>query len=137
MTLNEKKLAIALLKQKLQSLLKESISLDEYEEPNSTFTHNKQDYSLNKLFDLSENNPIAIVFIKDLKWQLQSATHTSRDEVRVSNADIKVPVLILPYNDRWVIIDGMHRLEKAMSSNLKVLPAKIITQEQLNSAVKK
>jgi hypothetical protein len=48
---------------------------------------------------------------------------------RVERADLKFPILLLNKKDRWLIIDGVHRLVKAFQAEHKTIKAKIISAE--------
>jgi ParB-like chromosome segregation protein Spo0J len=48
------------------------------------------------------------------------------------NIDISVPILIARYNDKLVVIDGFHRLKKAIKLGKKELPAKYINDRLLS-----
>ncbi len=50
---------------------------------------------------------------------------------RVEEADLKFPILLLNKNDKWLIIDGVHRLVKAFQSKEKIIKAKIISADML------
>jgi hypothetical protein len=46
---------------------------------------------------------------------------------RVKQADLQFPILLLNKNDKWLVIDGVHRLVKAFQVNCKTIKAKIYT----------
>ncbi|MDP2946915.1 MAG: hypothetical protein Q8N88_02270, partial [Nanoarchaeota archaeon] len=48
---------------------------------------------------------------------------------RVEQADLQFPILLLNKNDKWLIIDGVHRLVKAFQMGYKTIKAKIVSTE--------
>lgn len=48
---------------------------------------------------------------------------------RVENIDMKYPILIFKKNDKWLIIDGAHRLVRAYLDGQQTILAKIISQD--------
>ncbi len=48
---------------------------------------------------------------------------------RVEQADLQFPILLLNKNDKWLIIDGVHRLVKAFQLEHKTIKAKIVSTE--------
>lgn len=49
-----------------------------------------------------------------------------RDPVRVENADLKYPIIVVKYGDDYIsILDGQHRVVKALRDDVKV-KAKIL-----------
>ena len=48
---------------------------------------------------------------------------------RVVGADVEYPILIMKKNDKWLIVDGVHRLVKAHIMGQKTISAKIVTQD--------
>jgi hypothetical protein len=99
----------------------------------STFTHQKKVYSLDVLFRASAHRRPHQFKIDLLDWVLE---YTTVDEERVEAADISVPVLVF-FDQRlehWVVIDGAHRLTKAVRLKKTHLPALVISQPEMHSA---
>ena len=42
------------------------------------------------------------------------------DQERVDNADLSFPVIITPWNDKFVTLDGFHRVAKAIQLGHKL-----------------
>lgn len=57
-----------------------------------------------------------------------SSTHRQR----IVEADLQFPILLTEKNNKWLIIDGAHRLVKAFEAGQKTIKAKIFTTEQIN-----
>ncbi len=58
-----------------------------------------------------------------------SITH----QQRIAEADLQFPILLTEKNDKWLVIDGVHRLVKAFEAKQKTIKAKIFTQTQVDS----
>jgi len=104
-----------------------------HEEPTSTVTHDGNEYSVNKLLTATKYTKVRPTLVSDLKWILQD---DNLDQSRVSRADLSAPILITKMSDgRLVVIDGAHRLQKAIQDNVVSLPAKFINDTVLRSAL--
>lgn len=99
------------------------------ENPKSTFTHNDEEYDLNKLLKLTSTEKGNYFPIKELKWILK---HTKVEPSRVKKADISFPILIGKDDSKWVIYDGVHRLTKAMDEGKKTIKAVKVSNYMLN-----
>lgn len=108
-----------------------NVKLNEYrEEKGGTFTHDGQEYDLNALFKLTAREPLAFFKVKDLKWILP---HTDIDSERMVKADISAPILVTEYKNKWVVVDGAHRLARAVNDKIEELPGRVVSAEQLES----
>jgi len=101
------------------------------EEAGSSFTHDGRRYSVNAALAAVAGKPTVQVPVAELIWVLK---HATPDPVRVRAADTATPVLIASHGHRLVVVDGLHRLEKARQEGQRVLPARIITSTELNAA---
>lgn len=99
---------------------------ESYRENDSTFGHEGNEYDLNKIFDYVEMMPLVYINVDELDWILQ---YTDVYQDRIESADIEVPIIIIRYNDEWVVVDGVHRLSKMKSMDIRVAPTKIIPSE--------
>ncbi len=97
------------------------------EEPGGTFRHNGKEYYLNPLLSLSRNFPINDFSVDSLKWILDIYD----DGKDISYADIDIPILIARYEDKFVVIDGYHRLKKAVQLGKEFIPGKFIDDSLL------
>ena len=104
------------------------------EEDSSTFIHNNMEYDLNKLLLISNNIPIEKIKTSELCWILK---HTTVDKKRVRKSDTSFPLLITfdKVENKWVVLDGAHRLTKAVSENKKYLPVKKVPEKMLEECV--
>lgn len=98
------------------------------EEDDSTFTHNDIEYSVNKALEIAESIPVEYIDTDKLSWILE---YTDTDPERVRNADLSFPLLVSYENNIYYVLDGAHRLTKAVEENIKELPAKILSLDQL------
>ena len=96
------------------------------EEPTSTVTHDGGKYSLNKLFKMVDADPVAYFNVSDLDWVLK--------ESRVSDADLNAPMLITVWNHKYVVLDGEHRLRKAIKEKVLQVPGRFVSPDQLEKA---
>ena len=55
------------------------------------------------------------------------------DEVYARNTDIRIPLLFVPLAGTMQLIDGCHRMCKALSIGIDVLPACLLTKEEADS----
>lgn len=101
------------------------------EEKDSSFTHDGKEYNLNKILRATEDSEIDTKDVDDLKWLLDDEL---ADKDRVARADLSVPILITRWKDKWVTVDGFHRLTKAVKQGKKTLKVKIVTQKMLKDA---
>ena len=99
------------------------------ENPKSSFTHDDQEYDLNKLLKLTSTEKGNYFPIKELKWIL---SHTKIEKNRVEKADISYPILIGKMNSKWVVYDGVHRLTKAIEEDRKTIKAIKVSSYLLN-----
>lgn len=98
----------------------------------STATHNGKEYRLDTLFELTKDRRIVNIETSKLSWVLE---YTDIDPDRMMKSDTDVPVLV--YKDPkygFTVIDGAHRLTKAVKLNLKTLPAYMLTDEDMHKA---
>lgn len=98
------------------------------EEPHSTFTNDGKQYDLNKVLADVDDLPKVLFFVNDLKWVLQ---YDKPDPERMENADPKVPILVAYYGNQFVVVDGLHRLSKAVTEGKQFLRGKLVPQEIL------
>ncbi len=99
------------------------------ENPKSTFTHDGQEYDLNKLLKLTHGEKGNNFPIKELKWILK---HTKVTKSRVEKADISYPILIGKMDNKWVVYDGVHRLTKAIEEDKTNIKAIKVSNYLLN-----
>jgi len=92
------------------------------EEPGSSFTHDGREYDLNYLLRCSTLFPVVDVLVDDLTWVLEYDSPNIR---RLMAADLDAPILVTWWNDKLVVLDGLHRMAKAMVFGCKNNPRSI------------
>lgn len=103
-----------------------------YQEENSSVVeHNGKTYRVNDLLKSTENSKVTKYNVSELQWML---SYTKLDKKRISKANLKYPILVTKLDDQLVVIDGAHRLSKAVDEKIKTLPGKLVTQKQLDDA---
>jgi hypothetical protein len=110
--------------------------LETYQEEASIFSNNGVMHDLNQIFVMTEFLPIAYVSTQDLLWMLAGYDPTPDDMPRMDAADLAVPILVTVYEgNKWLIVDGFHRLLKAIREKVSILPCKIVTSTMLRSSM--
>jgi hypothetical protein len=103
------------------------------ERKNSTFTHDDVEYDLNKVLKAVDEQPVEKYRVSELKWILK---HTSVDKERVKKANKRTPILVTKWKNKLVVLDGAHRLTKAVENGDSELSGKYVTKEVLKKAKK-
>jgi hypothetical protein len=110
--------------------------LESYQEEGSTFSSDGILYDLNQLFALTENHPIAYISTQDLFWLLADYKPVPEDVSRMDNVDLGVPILVTIYEgDKWLIVDGFHRLLRALRDHVTILPCRVIASDMMESSI--
>ncbi len=105
------------------------IRLAKYKEgKDSTFSSGGKEYSVDLMIERSESIKTKKVAVKSLKWILK---YDNPEENRIRKADIKVPILIIKYGKKLLVVDGLHRLAKAIEDGLEYLPAKLLSKKDM------
>lgn len=113
--------------------------LEVYQEQDSTFESDGKLYDLNTLFVETENAPVAYFKVEDLLWVLEGQdinyADDSEDARRVREADLTVPILVTPYkNSSWLVVDGLHRLVRALREKKEYMIGRVVPEESMNRA---
>jgi GNAT superfamily N-acetyltransferase len=109
----------------------QDVSESSYKEGGS-ITHDGVKYDFDKVLAMAETKPTKQCPVSKLEWVL---AYDEPDTTRLKNADISVPVVITKSNNgKLTVIDGLHRLAKAVDKNVNSLPVKYITNDELQSA---
>jgi hypothetical protein len=98
------------------------------EEDDSSVTHNGQRYNLNKLLSITENFKTRPFKVDELKWILK---YDKPDPKRMEEADTSVPIIVTYSNKKLVVIDGLHRLCKAIEKGLTHIEGKFVYKDVL------
>ena len=113
--------------------------LEMYSEPeDSTFGHEGHTYDLNGVLSATLGMPVKHLRVAELKWVLKYDPISAQGEegqARVDSADLGAPLLVIKdpqEGNKWVVIDGLHRLAKAVNLGLEALPCIIVTQDLID-----
>lgn len=98
----------------------------------STVSHNGKEYRVDDLLKICKSKPTTDLPVKDLKWILQ---YTTVEPSRVDSADITVPIIVLKEKSRFVVLDGAHRLTKAVKEGVLSLPCLVMNPAELPKPV--
>jgi hypothetical protein len=109
-----------------------SLLLEFYREFGGTFTHDGEEYDLSALFMMIDHAPTFNIAVDRLEWMLAwPGSWDETDEERVDNADLSAPILVTEYQGELAIIDGFHRLVKAVRDGVQTLPAHYVSHNML------
>lgn len=100
------------------------------EGPTSTLTHDGNEYSVDKLLQLTANVKVTNIAVDKLSWCIPN----NLDADRVESADIQIPIIVTSYGDKLVVLDGAHRVKQALNSNVSTIPSKYILPTILATA---
>lgn len=115
---------------KLRDIFKKQRDTGYREGPYSTFTHQGETYLVDDLLQMCIGLPIITFPLTPLAWLYDSKA----DPRRLSNADPRIPIIILEYEkNRWVTIDGFHRVNQALRNNERTIKAKVVDMALLSS----
>lgn len=98
----------------------------------STATINGKRYRLDTLFEIVQNRSVVRIEVSKLTWVLK---YTEVDQDRVVKADTGVPVMV--YRDPeygLIVIDGAHRLTKAVKLKQRFILAYMLTDQDMRKA---
>jgi len=110
-----------------------------------TFTTDDRAYSVDMLIEITKDNKIETVPTDTLEWNLGEDTwgkNISPEDVlenpkkykddakRIEEAELKYPILIY----KGEVIDGYHRLAKAVKQGKKTIKVRIVTDKQMDAA---
>lgn len=100
---------------------------------NSTFTSNGKTYGLDGIFEATHKYSITVMPVSKLSWVIP---YTNPDADRIDKADVKVPIIVVrdlsqPAAEQFIVVDGLHRLARAIRDGLKVIPTKLISKALL------
>lgn len=101
------------------------------EDSSSIFEHDGGMYSLNVALMVTQNKALQCFEVKDLSWVLE---YTSVCPVRKEKADLSAPILIAHWNNQLVVLDGAHRLAKAVDTGVTCLIGYLLSEQDLATA---
>lgn len=107
-----------------------------YQEPKGgSFTHDGKEYDLNKLLRLSDDLDVDQIPVDQLDWVLDH-DDPENDPERIEKADLSATILVTWWfnedgHSQLVVLDGLHRVAKADSEGILMLPGRYIDPEML------
>ena len=104
-----------------------------YQEEGSTFQDGDRIYDLNKIWKAVNHRPILYIAVDQLDWVVQPKD--TPDQERVDRSDLTAPLLITRSNGRMLVVDGYHRLVKALKNQVLALPYRFVPSSVMRSAL--
>ena len=116
------------MKHLIKRLLREGLE-DTYWDNNGSKT------TLTDLLDATSDIPVKDIPIEDLKPHIIP----SEDLVRIDKSNLKYPILVFINNNGNIIsvIDGWHRIQKAINNKLDTIKGKMIPINSLPPSIQK
>lgn len=111
------------------------------EDHESTFSNNGKIHDLNYILAHTHKEPIVRIKVDKVKWQLEYMPDelTDEDEKRIAAADLSVPGLVIKYKhqgqNKILIVDGYHRLRKALREDVEELPYRYVPDNVMEDSV--
>lgn len=102
------------------------------EGPSSTFSHAGRKYSVDKALEAVEGKRVQQLPTNELTWVFK---YTKPDEGRKRVADSSIPLLVTKWEDKTVVVDGLHRLAKAQESGQVTVPTRSLQPSDLRKAL--
>lgn len=104
-------------------------------EMENTFTHRHGVYNLSLIYRLVRQEKIFLLNIKELLWVLD---YDKPSEERIKLSKHRYPLLVVrdkDHGNRWVCVDGLHRLEKYRRKGIKMIPVREIPDDVMAKAL--
>ncbi len=93
--------------------------------PNGYFVFN-----ITKMLKFISNNP-GIIELKKIKVKEHRSSFGTLDEKHLDKVDINKPIILAEISpEKYNVIDGNHRIEKAYRPGVETIPAYILTARQ-------
>ena len=91
-------------------------------------------FKVSDVIDLAKNKSIKEIDPKDINYDFRGRDEDStKTKDRVTQADLSYPIIVVK-NEKgkiFTILDGTHRLQKALNLNLDKIKTKILDKEEL------
>lgn len=91
-------------------------------------------FKVSDVIDLSKNKPVKKLNVDDIHYNFEGRREDeSETDKRVMNADLSYPILVVKNEDGkiFALLDGTHRLQKAIKLKHKKIKAKVFNKEEL------
>lgn len=100
----------------------------------NTFTHDHGVYDLSLIYKLTRQEKMFLLPIESLLWILKY-DHPSEDRIKKSKHRYPLLVVYDKVHKRWVVVDGLHRLEKYRRKGIKQIPVREIPDSVMDKAI--
>lgn len=125
------------------------------EQEQGTWDSNGTKYKMNKILEIAHDKEVKMFPMKDLKSLNESSKKTVEGELvcgscydlvndktkaredhqmRVNRVNTSIPIILSKEGAEWWVVDGAHRLEKAIFTKQDYLPVKFIEWSELQEA---
>jgi len=108
-----------------------------YQEAGGRVTHRGEKHDLNAMFRKAHGRPVTMVPVSKLSPRPSSPCLSCRNGPsswhgeRVRNADLKAPLTVTADHGRFIILDGIHRRDKAVAMGVPELPAVVLSASEV------
>ena len=109
--------------------------MDNYKKRTS-WTVNNETVTLGHILSTTKHIPITKCNVKDL---IKVVIDLEIDAIRMFNADLSYPIIVIASErgEYRCILDGNHRVQKAIITNLSTIDAKVIKIKDLSDKAKR
>jgi len=112
----------------------------EFKKKLDVFIDSDNTYDTKLLINLSKDLPVfdfdlSSISLTDenfINWKLDNVRDFVVHYIRIKNVDLNRPILVRPDG---VIVDGYHRVIKALAGDIKSLPARLVSKELLDKTI--
>jgi hypothetical protein len=105
----------------------------------TSWTKNNNTITLVEILDITKDIKVQEIDVKTLKEYVLDWDGNPKEIEKIEKSDLKYPILVLINDDESIkyILDGNHRVQKAIKGCLCTIKGKLITFSELPSYVKK
>lgn len=104
---------------------------EEFYSEEGSFTLDGVEYDIKKAFSIANNKKKRDFVVSDLKWVLN---YDTPDPERKKNADLDAPIMVAKDAlGRLTVVDGLHRLAKAVEAGKKQIQGVLFSEKELES----
>lgn len=106
--------------------------LEYTEEQGGTFQDGDDLYDINKIFDAVEDKEVRTLPVSKIDWIIPDRVSAfDRARARKKEIDLTVPIIVTKKSNKYLVVDGYHRLLKAEKLGVHSLPYKEISKREL------
>ena len=92
------------------------------------------EFKVSDVIDLAEDKPVVSLDPKEIDYNFEGRIEDEEEtNKRVMKADLSYPILVVQNEDGkiFALLDGTHRLQKALMLNKKKIKAKVFNKSEL------